>query len=128
MAMIKPMEITFDDIKHIIIDISLVECHCILLYILVSECPKYIYNFRRFRIWLVGRLVVFNVPSVCTQKGFCRCEYRGDYSAAFCVSGPLYRQTNRPLYVDYQTGYTFCVDMPQLLSFSCTHGRCSTAF
>ena len=22
---------------------------------------------------------------VCTQKGLCRCEYRGDYSAAFCV-------------------------------------------
>ena len=41
MEIIKPMEIAFDDIKHIIIDILLVECHCVLFYIWVSECPKY---------------------------------------------------------------------------------------
>ena len=39
--MIKPMEIAFDDIKPIIIDISLVECHCLLFYIWVDECPNY---------------------------------------------------------------------------------------
>ena len=34
MAMIEPMEIAFGNINHIIIiDISLVECHCVLLYI-----------------------------------------------------------------------------------------------
>ena len=32
---------------------------------------------------------------VCTQRGFCRCDYRGDYSAAFCVFGPQrWMQTN----------------------------------
>ena len=77
MAMIKPVEIAFDDINHIIIDISLVECHCVLFYIWVSECPNYRYNSRRFS------------HLVCTQKQFCRCEYRGDYSTAFCVFGPL---------------------------------------
>ena len=30
MAKIKPMEIAFDDIKHI--TILLVECHCVLFY------------------------------------------------------------------------------------------------
>ena len=38
--MIKPMEIAFGDINQIIIDI-LVECHCVLFHIWVSECPKY---------------------------------------------------------------------------------------
>ena len=37
----KPMEIAIDDINHTITDISLVECHCVLFYIWVSECPKY---------------------------------------------------------------------------------------
>ena len=38
----KTNEIAFDDIKHIIIDILLlVECHCVLSYIWVSECPKH---------------------------------------------------------------------------------------
>ena len=43
MAINKPMEITFYNIKHIIIDIVLVECHCVLglFHIWVSECPKY---------------------------------------------------------------------------------------
>ena len=35
------MEIAFDDIKHMIIDILLVECQCVLFYIWVSECPQY---------------------------------------------------------------------------------------
>ena len=35
------MEIEFDDIKHIIIDILLVECHFMLSHIWVIECPKY---------------------------------------------------------------------------------------
>ena len=41
MAKMKPMEIAFDDIKHIMIEILLVENHCVLSYIRVSECPKY---------------------------------------------------------------------------------------
>ena len=41
MAMIKPIEIAFGDINQIIIDISLVECYCVLFYICVSECPNY---------------------------------------------------------------------------------------
>ena len=41
MTMIKPMEIVFDDINHIIIDMSLVECYFVLFYIWVSECPNY---------------------------------------------------------------------------------------
>ena len=40
MAMIKPMEIAFGDINHIIIDIYLVECHCVLFHLWVSECPN----------------------------------------------------------------------------------------
>ena len=35
------MEKAFDDIKQIIIDITLVECHCWLFYIWVIECSKY---------------------------------------------------------------------------------------
>ena len=38
--MIKPMEIAFGDINHIIIDIYIVECHCVLSYLWVSECPN----------------------------------------------------------------------------------------
>ena len=41
MTMVKPMEIAFGDINQIIIDISLVERHCVLFYIWVSECPNY---------------------------------------------------------------------------------------
>ena len=41
MATIKPMEIAFNDIKYIIINILHVECHCVLFNIWVSECPKY---------------------------------------------------------------------------------------
>ena len=33
--MIKPMEIVFDDINHIIIDMSLVECYFVLFYVFV---------------------------------------------------------------------------------------------
>ena len=40
MAMIKPMESEIDDINHVIIDISLVEFHCVLSYIWVSEYPN----------------------------------------------------------------------------------------
>ena len=40
MAMIKTMKIAFDDINHIIFDISHVECQCVLLYIWVNECPN----------------------------------------------------------------------------------------
>ena len=36
MAITKPMEIAFDDVKHIIIDILLVECHCVLYSIWVQ--------------------------------------------------------------------------------------------
>ena len=43
MAITKPMEIAFDDVKHIIIDILLVECHCVLYSIWVIDCPKYIF-------------------------------------------------------------------------------------
>ena len=70
MATIKPMEIAFDDVKHIIIDILLIEYHCVLFYIWVNICPN------------ISHLV-------CTQKRFCCCDYRGDYSAPFRVSGPL---------------------------------------
>ena len=43
-----------------------------LFYIWVSECSKYRYNSRRFRIWW-------------TRKSIC-CEYRGDYSLrVLCV-------------------------------------------
>ena len=41
MAIIKLMEVAFDDIKHIVINILLFECHCVLFYIYVIECPKY---------------------------------------------------------------------------------------
>ena len=41
MAINKPIEIAFGDIKHIIIDIVLVECNCVLFHIWVSKCPKY---------------------------------------------------------------------------------------
>ena len=41
MAINEPMEIAFGDIKHIIIDIVLVECHRVIFHIWVSECPKY---------------------------------------------------------------------------------------
>ena len=41
MAINKPMKIAFGDIKHITIDIVLIECHCVLFHIGVSECPKY---------------------------------------------------------------------------------------
>ena len=37
------MEITFNDVKNILIGILLVECHCVLFYIWVSECPKFQY-------------------------------------------------------------------------------------
>ena len=40
-GIIKPMEIAFGDIKHIMIDSLLVEYHCVLFYIWVRECPKY---------------------------------------------------------------------------------------
>ena len=42
------MEITFNDVKNILIGILLVECHCVLFYTWVSECPKYRYYFRQF--------------------------------------------------------------------------------
>ena len=41
MAMTKPMEIANDDMNYIIIDLSLIEGPCLLLYIWVSECPNY---------------------------------------------------------------------------------------
>ena len=41
MAINEPMEIAFGDIKNIKIDIVLVECHCVLFQIWVSERPKY---------------------------------------------------------------------------------------
>ena len=41
MAINKPMEIAFGDMKHIIVDIVLVECNCALFHIWVSECAKY---------------------------------------------------------------------------------------
>ena len=84
--MIKPIEIAFDDVIN---DILLVECHCMLFYIWISECPKY-----RYPPPAISHLL-------CTQKGFCRCEYRGDYSAALCVRsltgkfGPTVWQWNR---------------------------------
>ena len=42
--MIKPMEIAVDDINHVIIDIFLVQCHCVSFYIWVSECRNYIFR------------------------------------------------------------------------------------
>ena len=76
MAIIKSREIAFDDIKHVIIDILLVKCHRVLFSIWVSEYPKFRYTLGDF---------AFGVHA----KEFCRCEYRSDYSAAFCVFEPL---------------------------------------
>ena len=45
------MEIAFGDIKHIIIDIVLVECHCVLFHIWVSECPQTDKTSIDFRVW-----------------------------------------------------------------------------
>ena len=104
MAIIQTMEVAFDDIKHIIIDILLVECHCVLFYIWVSECPKYDFAFDGIqKNFVAANTAAINLPRcVCSDpltpgdfafgvhaKEFCRCEYRGDYSAAFCVYGSL---------------------------------------
>ena len=74
MAINKPMEMTFRDIKHIVIDIVLVECHCVLLHIWVISQIQI--TLGDFRVWCARK------------KSFCRCEYRGDTSAAFCLFGP----------------------------------------
>ena len=77
MAINKPMEIAFGDIKHIIIDIVFVEYHCVLFHIWVSECPK-----KQIKL---PAIFAFDVHA----KRILSFEYRGDYSAAFCVFGSL---------------------------------------
>ena len=72
MAINKPEKITFHNIKHIIIDIVLVSY----------------FIFRSVNVQNTDKTAISHL--VCTQIKFCRCEYRGDYSAVFCVFGPLF--------------------------------------
>ena len=74
MAINKPMEIAFADIKHILIDIVVVECHCHMWSLNVPNTDK---TPGDFSIWCARK------------KRCCRCEYIGGKSAAFCVFGPL---------------------------------------
>ena len=67
---------------------------CVILYL--GQCVSQI----QIKLPAISHLV-------CKQKGFCRCEYRGDYSAAFCVrtlaftfieGKPVASETNESLF------------------------------
>ena len=78
--MIKPMEIAFDDINHIIIDISLVECHCVLSNIWVSESPITETTSGDFRIWRARKnnFVTANITAIILPRYVCSDPYSAD--------------------------------------------------
>ena len=66
--MIKPMEIAFDDIKHIIIDVLLVECHlCYFIFGSVNVTNT------DFRIWCARKnnFVAANIAAIILPRSVC---------------------------------------------------------
>ena len=96
MAINKPMEITFDDIKYIIIDIVLVECNCVLFIfgsVNVSNTDK---TPGDFRIWCARKkdcvsanIAAANLPlSVCSYPN-CSDANRVSVNSQIAPHGPL---------------------------------------
>ena len=76
MAMIKLMEIAFGDINQIIIDISLVECHCYSILVSVNV-PITDKTPGDFRIWCAceKKFVAANIAAIILPRSVCSDPY-----------------------------------------------------
>ena len=73
MAVIKPMEIAFGDINQIIIDILLVECHCVLFNYMSMNVPITDKIPSDFRIWCARKkdFVAANIAAIIAPQSVC---------------------------------------------------------